>query len=182
MKNFFINAALFFSIVTGVISCGDGREQQPPHKVEFDEAKAKQQLMNVQKPSLVMENDNIESYIKQHQLQMQVTGTGLRYQIIKANPKGKAIISTNIVKVKYKVVLLDGTLCYSSDKNGPKTFKVDFDNVETGIHQGIKLLHEGEKAIFILPSHLAHGLTGDDDMIPPKASVYYEVEVMSVNE
>ena len=78
--------------------------------------------------------------------------------------------------------MLDGKLCYSSDKNGPKTFKVDFDNVETGIHQGIKLMREGEKAIFILPSHLAHGLTGDNDKIPPKASVYYEVEVLSVRD
>lgn len=167
---------------TVFISCGDGREKQTLHKLEIDEAKAKEQLMNVQKPALVMEDDNIESYIKQHQLQMQVTGSGLRYQIIKANPKGKAIISTNVVKVKYKVSLLDGTLCYSSDKNGPKTFKVDFDNVETGIHQGIKLMREGEKAIFILPSHLAHGLTGDDDKIPAKASVYYEVEVMTVKD
>ena len=173
---------LLFSLGIMLVACGNGKEIRPPHRVEIDEVKAREQLMNVQKPSLVMENDNIESYIKQHQLQMQVTGTGLRYQIIKANPKGKAIISTNIVKVKYKVSLLDGTLCYSSDKNGPKTFKVDFDNVETGIHQGIKLMHEGEKAIFILPSHLAHGLTGDDDKIPAKASVYYEVEVLSVKE
>ena len=182
MKDFFINSVLIFSMGIVFVACGDGREKQQPHKVEIDEVKAREQLMKVQKPSLVMENDNIESYIKQHQLQMQMTGTGLRYQIIKENPKGKAIISTNIVKVQYKVLLLDGTLCYSSDKNGPKTFKVDFDNVETGIHQGIKLMREGEKAIFILPSHLAHGLTGDDDKIPAKASVYYEVEVMSVNE
>jgi FKBP-type peptidyl-prolyl cis-trans isomerase FkpA len=172
-----LSLALFF-----VVSCGNPKKQEEVLHQEFDEAKAREQLLNVQKPSLVMEQDIIESYIKQHQLQMQMTGTGLRYQIVKANPKGKAIISTNIVKVKYKVLLLDGTLCYSSDKNGPKTFKVDFDNVETGIHQGIKLLHEGEKAVFILPSHLAHGLTGDDNMIPPKASVYYEVEVMSVRE
>lgn len=176
------NFLLVVLLVMFIASCGDGKEKQSPQKVEINEVKAREQLMNVQKPSLVMENDNIESYIKQHQLQMQMTGTGLRYQIIKENPKGKAIISTNIVKVKYKVLLLDGTLCYNSDKNGPKTFKVDFDNVETGIHQGIKLMREGEKAIFILPSHLAHGLTGDDDMIPPKASVYYEVEVLSVKD
>ena len=165
-----------------LISCGDNRQQQMVHKVEIDEAKAKEQLINVQKPSQVMEKDIIDSYVKQHQLQMQTTGSGLRYAIVKENKKGKQIVSTNVVKVKYKVKLLDGTLCYSSDKDGPKTFKVDMDNVEDGIHQGVKLMREGEKAIFILPSHLAHGLTGDNNMIPPKASVYYEVEVLSVRE
>ena len=165
-----------------LFSCGGNQEESVQYKKEIDAAKAKDQLIKVQMPSQVMEKDNIDFYIKQHHLDMQTTGTGLRYQIIKENKKGKPVVSTNVVKVKYKVMLLDGTLCYSSDKNGPKTFKVDYDNVEDGIHQGVKLMREGEKAIFILPSHLAHGLTGDNDMIPPKASVYYEVEVLSVKE
>ena len=160
-------------------SCGPDKTKQPTEKI-MDEALLKKQLQDVQTPSLVQEKDVIDSYVKQHQLQTQITGTGLRYQILKANPKGKQIISTDIVTVEYKVSLLDGTLCYSSKKKGPKTFKVDFDNVEDGIHEGIKLMHEGEKGIFILPSHLAHGLTGDNDMIPPKASVLYEIEVLSV--
>lgn len=174
-----INILGFLSLLN-FISCGD--KQHEPTQKEINEALLKKQLQEVQKPSLVQEKDVIDSYIRQHQLQMQTTGTGLRYQITKENPKGKAIISTNIVTVNYKVYLLDGTLCYSSEKKGPKTFKVDFDNIENGIHEGIKLLHEGEKAIFILPSHLAHGLTGDNDMIPPKASVLYEIEVLSVKE
>jgi FKBP-type peptidyl-prolyl cis-trans isomerase FkpA len=32
----------------------------------------------------------------------------------------------------------------------------------------------------ILPSHLAHGLLGDDNKIPPKASVIYELELLSL--
>jgi FKBP-type peptidyl-prolyl cis-trans isomerase len=162
-----------------LISCGGNENRQPTQK-EIDEALLKQQLQEVQKPSMVQEKDNIDSYVKQHQLQMQTTGTGLRYQVLQANPKGRPIISTDIVTVHYKVNLLDGTECYSSKKKGPKTFKVDFDNIEDGIHEGIKLIREGEKAIFILPSHLAHGLTGDNDMIPPKSPVQYEIEVLAV--
>jgi FKBP-type peptidyl-prolyl cis-trans isomerase FkpA len=40
----------------------------------------------------------------------------------------------------------------------------------------------GDKAILILPSHLAHGLVGDENKIPPKASVIYELELLSLKE
>jgi FKBP-type peptidyl-prolyl cis-trans isomerase len=175
-KNSFIPALITSCIL--LASCGN--KQEEPVKEEIDESKLKQELLNVQKPSLVQEKDDIDSYLKQHQLQMQITRTGLRYLIQKANPKGTPIRTMDVVTVKYKVSLLDGTVCYSSDKKGPKSFKVDFDNVEDGLHEGIKLMHDGEKAIFLLPSHLAHGLTGDNNRIPPKSPVLYEIEVLSV--
>lgn len=40
------------------------------------------------------------------------------------------------------------------------------DNVEAGLHEGIQLMHVGDQMRFILPSHLAHGLTGDQSKIP----------------
>jgi FKBP-type peptidyl-prolyl cis-trans isomerase len=76
--------------------------------------------------------------------------------------------------------LLDGTLCYSSDSLGEKTFLVEQDNVESGLHEGIQKLREGDKALFILPSHIAHGLLGDDSKIPSHSSVIYEIELLSV--
>jgi len=178
MKTGFVYITLASAIL---FSCGP-KEVEENNQKYIDANELKKQLEAVQKPSIVMENDNIESYIKQHQLQMQTTGTGLRYAIVKENTKGKQLLSMDEVTVKYKVMLLDGTLCYSSEKTGPKKVKIDMDNVEDGVHQGLKLMKEGEKAIFILPSHLAHGLTGDNDLIPPKASVYYEIEVLSKNK
>jgi len=178
MKTGFVYITLASAIL---FSCGP-KEVEENNQKYIDANELKKQLEAVQKPSIVMENDNIESYIKQHQLQMQTTGTGLRYAIVKENAKGKQLLSMDEVTVKYKVMLLDGTLCYSSEKTGPKKVKIDMDNVEDGVHQGLKLMKEGEKAIFILPSHLAHGLTGDNDLIPPKASVYYEIEVLSKNK
>lgn len=164
-----------------LFSCGP-KEVEEDNQKYIDANELKKQLEEVQKPSMVMENDIIESYIKQHQLQMQTTGSGLRYAIVKENAKGKPLLSMDEITVKYKVSLLDGTLCYSSEKTGPKKIKIDMDNVESGLHQGLKLMKVGEKAIFILPSHLAHGLTGDNNLIPPKASVYYEIEVTNLNK
>ena len=159
------------------ISCTDKPKQKP---VVVNYNKLKEDIIQVNKPAVVMENDEINAHIKAHNYTMQTTGTGLRYLFIKENTKEKKIESGNRIKVNYKVYLLDGTLCYSSDKKGAKEFTVGADNVESGIHEGVQLMHLHDKAIFILPAHLAFGLIGDRDKIPPKVAVVYEVEVISV--
>jgi FKBP-type peptidyl-prolyl cis-trans isomerase len=112
---------------------------------------------------------------------MEHTGTGLRYMILNPGTDPKASSGMR-AKVNYRVELLDGTLCYSSDSLGPHVFKVDEDQIESGIHEGIKLLGKGGKAKFILPSHLAHGLLGDQDKIPAKSSVVYDIEVVELTQ
>jgi len=176
MTNAFYSAILLFLLCIGLPSCDETEVQDP--KKQIDEHILRAQLERVQKPSITMEQDVIDSYIKQHQLRMQTTGTGLRFQKIIEKPNGKKIQSLDEITIKYNVFLLDGTLCYSSNQKGPRKLKVDFDNIETGLHEGLKLMRVGEKYLFILPSHLAHGLTGDQDKIPPKSSVLFEIEVL----
>lgn len=159
------------------ISCTDKPKQKP---IVVDYSKLKEDIIAVNKPAVVMENDEINAYIKAHNYDMKTTGTGLRYMFIKENAKTKKIESGDRIKVNYKVSLLDGTFCYSSDKKGPKEFTVGADMVESGIHEGVQLMHLHDKAIFILPAHLAFGLIGDRDKIPPKAAVVYVIEVTAV--
>jgi FKBP-type peptidyl-prolyl cis-trans isomerase len=89
------------------------------------------------------------------------------------------IFLVKCINLKFKVFLLSGELCYSSDKTGIKKVKIDQDHIETGLHEGLKLLHKGDKAIFIIPSHLAHGVVGDNDKIPPKSPLFVEIEVLN---
>lgn len=159
------------------ISCTDKPKQKP---IVVNYSKLKEDIIEVNKPAVVMESDEINAYIKAHNYTMQTTGTGLRYMFIKENTKAKKVENGNRIKVNYKVSLLDGTLCYTSDTKGPKEFMVGADNVESGIHEGVQLMHLHDKAVFILPAHLAFGLVGDRDKIPPKAAVVYTVEVISV--
>jgi len=180
VKQLFSNIVFcFLFLVSGIffISCTDKPKPKP---VVVNYSKLKEDIIAVNKPAVVMENDEINAYIKAHNYTMQTTGTGLRYMFIKENPKEKKIENGNVIKVNYKVFLLDGTLCYSSDKKGPKEFNVGADNVESGIHEGVQLMHLHDKALFILPAHLAFGLIGDRDKIPPKVAVVYMVEVISV--
>jgi FKBP-type peptidyl-prolyl cis-trans isomerase len=52
--------------------------------------------------------------------------------------------------------------------------------VESGLEEGILLLREGDKAKFILPPHLAHGLLGDDNKIPARSIIVYDLELLSL--
>lgn len=178
MKSYF-NLNFIFStlILLTFFSCKN--ENKEPQQIDIDEYHLKTQLEKVQKPVITLENDIINSYVKQHQLNMYVTGSGLRYTILKNNKSGKLLQSLDEVNLKFKVFLLSGELCYSSDKTGIKKVKIDQDHIETGLHEGLKLLHKGDKAIFIIPSHLAHGVVGDNDKIPPKSPLFVEIEVLN---
>ena len=121
----------------------------------------------------------IAEYISNNGLQIEQTQTGLWYSIPNEG-HGAKVVKGQVVTLKYTIKLLDGTLCYSSDDGGPKVFLVGQGGVESGLEEGILMLQKGSRAIFIMPPHLAHGLVGDDDRIPPRAILLYEIEVIDV--
>lgn len=122
----------------------------------------------------------IDRYIERRKWKMNETGTGLRYMIYQ-NGTGMKAEQGMEATVEYEVQLLDGTICYSSAENGPRKFFIGKDNVESGIHEGITLMHVGDKAKFILPSHLAHGLSGDNNKIPPRSSLVMDIHLKRLN-
>lgn len=178
--HFFHRFHLVYSLLPVLIFSSCGEKPKQDSATVIDAKKLKQQIEAVQQPIIQLEKDEIKTYLHTHQLQLTQTGSGLFYGISKPNPKGKKINTLNQVTVHYKVKLLNDVLCYDSEKKGPKTFLVDNDPIETGIHEAIKYFKEGEKGTVILPSHLAHGVTGDGNRIPSSAVVVYEIEVVSV--
>lgn len=136
-------------------------------------------LVKVNKQLLVAEDEQIEAFIKRYNWKMEETGTGLRYNIYK-HGNGRKAKKGNIAKINYSVKLLNGKLCYSSKNTGPKEFIIGKGNIESGLEQGILLLKLGDKAKFILPSHLAFGLIGDQNKIPAKAALVYDIELVEL--
>lgn len=126
------------------------------------------------------ENRLIDRYIERHKWSMNETGTGLRYMIYE---KGSGIKAKNGMQatVEYEIKLMDGTICYSSVESGPRTFLIGKDHVESGIHEGVTLMNVGDKAKFILPSYLAHGLSGDNNKIPPRSSLVVNMHLLRLD-
>jgi peptidyl-prolyl cis-trans isomerase A (cyclophilin A) len=108
------------------------------------------------------------------------TKSGLRYQILQKGTGKQATKGAN-VSVHYKGQLLDGTVFDSSYKRKePIDFAIGVGQVIAGWDEGIQLLKVGDKARFVIPSHLAYGESGAGGAIPPNATLIFDVELMSV--
>jgi peptidylprolyl isomerase len=57
---------------------------------------------------------------------------------------------------------------------------VDKSDKESGLNEAVKLLSIGDKAKLILPSHLAYGLLGDFDKIPPQSILLIDVQLNKI--
>jgi FKBP-type peptidyl-prolyl cis-trans isomerase len=108
------------------------------------------------------------------------TDSGLRYQIIQKGNGAKAE-KGKTVSVHYKGQLPDGTVFDSSYKrNQPIDFPLGMGQVIAGWDEGISLLKVGDKARFVIPSDLGYGSRGAGGVIPPDATLIFDVELMNV--
>ncbi|CAM1364753.1 Peptidyl-prolyl cis-trans isomerase [Tenacibaculum litopenaei] len=127
-----------------------------------------------------------EEKAKQQELLDQVaagydeTPSGLRYKVLQKG-EGKQATKGAMVSVHYKGQLLDGTVFDSSYKRKqPIDFAVGVGQVIAGWDEGIQLLQVGDKARFVIPSDLAYGARGAGGVIPPNATLIFDVELMNV--
>jgi FKBP-type peptidyl-prolyl cis-trans isomerase len=108
------------------------------------------------------------------------TESGLRYKIIQEGNGVKAE-KGQTVSVHYKGQLSDGTVFDSSYKrNAPIDFPLGVGQVIPGWDEGIQLLKVGDKARLVIPSNLAYGSAGAGGVIPPDATLVFDVELMDV--
>lgn len=146
---------------------------------KIDQAEINERLTKMNRTIVENESKKIEDFIKAHSFQTQMTGTGLRYQIYKHGSGEKPVIHST-VEIKYKVFLLNGKLCYSSDSSGAVKIRLGVGEQVRGLEEGIMLMVPGDHAHLILPSHLGFGMTGDQAKIPPGSALYFDVEFLNI--
>lgn len=107
------------------------------------------------------------------------TDSGLRYQFIQRG-NGKKAENNKTVSVHYEGSLENGKVFDSSYKRKPIEFPLGQGNVIEGWDEGIALLQVGDKARFVIPSHLGYGASGAGGVIPPNATLIFDVELIDV--
>ena len=124
----------------------------------------------------------IKMYLEQRKSwNMIKTGSGLQYYIYEKGT-GDTAVAGVIAQVETEVSLLDGTQCYKTAKDEIEEFVIDKSDIESGVQEGIKKMRVGDKAKLIIPSHLAHGLTGDMEKIPPLSVIVVDIHLIGLVE
>jgi peptidyl-prolyl cis-trans isomerase A (cyclophilin A) len=108
------------------------------------------------------------------------TESGLRYKMIQKGD-GKKAEAGKTVSVHYEGSLESGKVFDSSyPRKKPIEFRLGQGQVIEGWDEGIALLQVGDKARFVIPSDLAYGAAGAGGVIPPHATLIFDVELMDV--
>jgi FKBP-type peptidyl-prolyl cis-trans isomerase FkpA len=107
-----------------------------------------------------------------------VTQSGLIYRSLK-DGTGASPSATDIVKVHYRGTFPDGKEFDSSYKRGqPATFPLD--RVIKCWTEGVQRMKVGGKARLVCPSSIAYGERGAGGVIPPNATLLFEVELIEI--
>ena len=111
---------------------------------------------------------------------MTATDSGLQY-VIETEGSGATPQAGDVVQVHYEGKLADGAIFDSSyERDEPIAFPLGQGLVIPGWDEGISLLSVGSKAKLIVPPELAYGEFGAVGVIPPNATLYFEVELVDI--
>lgn len=161
-----------------LVSCGSG-ESGVGNDNKGSDRDPGESLVKANRYLVKAEEEDIRNYIRRHNWQMEESGSGLRYWIYEQG-EGPRAQKGMVAELEYRLWLINGELVYSSDQDGIKTFLIGRGGVESGLEEAILLMRLGDKARLIIPSHLAHGLLGDQKRIPPRTALVYELELINL--
>ena len=170
-----------FVLLLGILlgSCQEQQQNPNPQQNLSSDAQVKESLEKANRYLVNDEEEEIDNYVRRHQLEMVSTGTGLRYQIIEKG-QGKPVQPGKNVTLDYVLYDLKGDVVYTSETEGPMRFVVSRSEVPSGLDEAVRLLHEGDCAWAIVPSHLGYGILGDQKSVPSRATLIYLLKVQKV--
>jgi len=110
------------------------------------------------------------------------TPSGLSYQDAKVGT-GASPVKGKPVKVHYTGWLVNGTKFDSSvDRKEPFTFNIGAGQVIPGWDEGVMTMKVGGKRRLTIPANLGYGVRGAGGVIPPNATLIFDVELLDVQK
>ena len=113
---------------------------------------------------------------------MQSTSSGLQYEDTTAG-SGKTAVAGRAVSVHYTGWLYNDAVKgakfdSSKDRNDPFEFYLGAGSVIRGWDEGVQGMQEGGTRVLVIPPELGYGARGAGGVIPPHATLMFEVELL----
>ena len=172
MKINFLSFILSVIFCVGFISCKKQSPQLPSNKgIEKD--KNVTSLLAINRDLTIKEDNRLriftesKGFYKKNEL-------GFWYKIYKTG-KGPVITDSATCNFDFKLKKLDGNVL----QTGNKQIVIGKKQLVVGLEEGLKLMHKGDSAIFVIPWYLGYGMTGYKPLIPPYTSLIYEIKLLN---
>ncbi|MCA0932079.1 gliding motility-associated peptidyl-prolyl isomerase GldI [Lutimonas saemankumensis] len=176
MKNYLL--IIFLGIV--MTSCSDSKARKPIVRKTssfMSESIERNKLLNKAEQTVLiqkMESDSLNQYLNSEH--------GFWYYYEKQNPDETIFPSSgDEVFYTHEIKNLDGSILYSMEELGTRSYLIDKEELISGLQDGFKIMKEGEVITFLFPSYKAYGYLGND-RIEPNQPLIYTVELLKINK
>jgi len=122
----------------------------------------------------MIQQDSLHHYID--------SGHGFWYYYVTKTGKGTVAQPDDKVLLTYEIKDLSNNIIYSFDEIGKKWYHVDHENYFRGFREAVKLLKEGEKAVFLFPSNAAYGFHGDEKRIGINIPLIVSIKIFEIKK
>jgi FKBP-type peptidyl-prolyl cis-trans isomerase len=148
---------------------------------EKDQEKLKQQELEEQEKMKAQEAEDIAKFIKDKNIRVKPSASGL-YYIPEKNGNGTKALTGKVVEVHYTAEFLNGQKLFSSHDEGGESinFQLGKGFEIPAIEEALQNMKAGGRARLVVPSELAYGQKGIKDMVPPYSPLVFNLELLSV--
>lgn len=176
-----IHLCAIFALALLTVSCNDPEPRRPVSAKSGSFIKAS---IERNKKLLQAEETQIAKLIEADSLhEFKRSANGYWYEITKKDSTTNYYPRENdLVKITYELRDLDSAVIYDTSEIGEIEFKVDKEDLFPGLRTGVKLLRQGETALFLFPSAMAYGYHGDDNKIGTNVPLMASVTLLEVLE